>query len=302
MASHVPPGSLRLIDKVAIVTGASSGLGRAICLAFAAQGTHLIVCADLRPTPRGAFGAQEVETSTHDLICQRHGEKKAVFVKTDVTAAADVEALVQEAVKLGGRLDIMVNNAGTGGTESAGKVHEMKDETWDFVMNINSRSVFLGCKHAVGQFLKQEPRPNKHRGWIINTASMLGVVGLKPGASAYCASKGAVVLLTKQVAVEYGKEKIHCNALCPGCKSILKLTSEPRRGHLIFFLFADLKTPMTEPIYNDPKNRADIEAMTPWGEWGNVEDVAACAVFLASDDAAYVTGVPLMIDGGYTAQ
>ncbi|MCJ1430931.1 hypothetical protein MMC27_000281, partial [Xylographa pallens] len=167
--------------------------------------------------------------------------------------------------------------------------------------NINSRSVFLGCKHAVGQFLKQEPRPNKHRGWIINTASMLGVVGLKPGAceqiniplpseslaktlrlplAAYCASKGAVVLLTKQIAVEYGKEKIHCNALCPGY----------------------LKTPMTEPIYNDPKNRADIEAMTPWGEWGNVEDVAACAVFLASDDAAYVTGVPLMIDGGYTAQ
>ncbi|MCJ1476863.1 hypothetical protein MMC13_005532 [Lambiella insularis] len=280
MASHVPPGSLRLTDKVAIVTGASSGLGRAICLAFAAQGTHLVVCADLRPTPRGAFGAQEVETSTHDLICKRHGEKKAVFVKTDVTASAEVEALVQEAVKLGGRLDIMVNNAGTGGTESAGKVHEMTDETWDFVMKINSRSVFLGCKYAVKQFLQQEPRPNKRRGWIINSASMLGVVGLRPGAAAYCASKGAVVLLTKQIAVEYGKEKIHCNALCPGY----------------------LKTPMTELIYNDPKNRADIEAMTPLGEWGNVENVAACAVFLASDDAAYMTGVPLLIDGGYTAQ
>ena len=84
---------------------------------------------------------------------------------------------------------------------------------------VNAKSVFLGCKYAVAQFLVQIPHaPSGHRGWIINTASMLGLVGLKPGAAAYCASKGAVVLLTKQVAVEYGMEKIHCNALCPGCK------------------------------------------------------------------------------------
>ena len=83
---------------------------------------------------------------------------------------------------------------------------------------VNSRTVFLGCKYAIAQFLSQPPHPSGHRGWIINTASMLGLVGLKPSAGAYCASKGAVVLLTKQIAVEYGADKIHCNALCPGCK------------------------------------------------------------------------------------
>ena len=157
----------------------------------------------------------------------------------------------------------------------------MSEETWDFTMKINARSVFLGTKYAIAQFLSQPlSSPTSHRGWIINTASMLGVVGLQPSAAAYCASKGAVVLLTKQVAVEYAKDKIHCNALCPGY----------------------LKTPMTEPIYNDKETKEGIDRMTPWGEWGLPVDVARCAVFLASEDAAYVTGVPLLIDGGYTAQ
>ena len=136
-------------------------------------------------------------------------------------------------------LGSMINNAGVGGLDTAGKIHEMTEKTWDFTMyapfisigtpassstvthhyhrNVNARSVFLGCKYAIAQFLRQEPHSSGHRGWIINTASMLGLVGFQPSAGAYCASKGAVVLLTKQIAVEYGKEKIHCNALCPAC-------------------------------------------------------------------------------------
>ncbi|KAI4263403.1 MAG: hypothetical protein L6R42_001452 [Xanthoria sp. 1 TBL-2021] len=109
---------------------------------------------------------------------------------------------------------------------------------------------------------------------------MLSLVGPKPSAGAYCASKGAVVLLTKRIAVEYGVDKIHCNALCP----------------------RDLKTPMTAPIYEDKETRDGINALTPWGSWGSADDVAECAVSLASDDAAYVTGVPVLIYGGYTAQ
>ncbi|KAL8747192.1 MAG: hypothetical protein Q9190_000899 [Brigantiaea leucoxantha] len=272
--------STRLANRVTAITGSSSGLGRAIALAFAANGACPIVCSDLQPNARHDWGVAEANISTHELICQRYGKDKAVYVQTDATVAVQMEALVRRAVEVGGRLDVMINNAGTGGTESAGKVHEMTEEMWDFVMSVNSRSVFLGCKYAISQFLSQPPHSSGDRGWIINTASMLGLVGLKPGASAYCASKGAVVLLTKQIAVEYGADKIHCNALCPGY----------------------LKTPMTAPIYEDKTLREEITALTPWGEWGQAEDVAKCAVFLASDDAAYITGLPMVIDGGYTAQ
>lgn len=115
---------------------------------------------------------------------------------------------------------------------------------WLFVhlhlRNINARSVFLGCKYAIAQFLSQEIHPSGHRGWIINTASMLGLVGLKPSAGAYCASKGAVVLLTKQIAVEYGEDKIHCNALCPGCKSSVLFLSTIYFFLLLFSIYLGL--------------------------------------------------------------
>lgn len=130
----IPLKSNRLDSKVAIITGASSGLGRAIALDFAANGSSLIVCSDLRPEARGAWGASQADIHTHDLINQRYGEGKAIYVKTDVTKAEEVEHAVKEAVRVGGRLDVMCNNAGTGGTESAGKVHEMSEDTWDFTM------------------------------------------------------------------------------------------------------------------------------------------------------------------------
>lgn len=207
-----------------------------------------------------------------------------------------------------------------------------------YYRNVNARSVFLGCKYAIAQFLSQEMPSSGHRGWIINTASMLGLVGFAPNAGAYCASKGAVVLLTKQIAVEYGKEKIHCNALCPSCKfppppllsrsklllylmehecpRIVLLYRHSRRlsskisdhawsgtaGTAVADFDQDLKTPMTTAVYADEKFRNFVSDMTPWGDWGSAEDVAGCAVFLASNDAAYVTGLAMTIDGGYTAQ
>lgn len=109
----------------------------------------------------------------------------------------------------------MVNNAGIG--PSPGMIHETADESFDTTIRVNARSVFLGCKYATGQMLKQEPHPSGDRGWIINTASILGLVGF-PGTASYSASKGAIVQLTRQVAVDYAPHRIHCNALCPGCE------------------------------------------------------------------------------------
>ncbi|KAL9001245.1 MAG: hypothetical protein Q9188_005513 [Gyalolechia gomerana] len=265
MATATPtnPSGERLKDRVCIVTGSSSGLGRAIALAFAAQGSRLVLCADLKSLPDSDFMAEEPGTPTDEVIRRRYGDNKAMFVKTDVTVGSEVEALVRTAVRSGGRLDVMVNNAGIGGTENHGPVHEHTEEDWDRVMNTNSRSVFLGCKYACAQFLNQEPHSTGHRGWIVNTSSIMGLVGQMNHGAAYCASKGAVTLLTKQIAVEYAKHKIHCNCVCPG----------------------------------------PISTLTPWGdEWGAAEDVAKGYIYLASDDAAYVTGIALPIDGGYCAQ
>ena len=204
----------RVQDKVCIVTGSSSGLGRSMALAFASQGARLIVCADLNPTPKSHFQAEEAGTPTHEVICRRYGAGKGIFKKTNVAEGNDVHELVKEAVRVGGRLDVIVNNAGIGGTEHHGPIHEMMEDTWDSTMRINSRSVFLGCKFACAQFLQQEAHTSGHRGWIVNTASIMGLVGQKINGAAYCASKGAVVLLTKSVAVAYASHKIHCNAIC----------------------------------------------------------------------------------------
>ncbi|MCJ1318622.1 hypothetical protein MMC15_003952 [Xylographa vitiligo] len=280
-ASNATP---RLYNKVALITGASSGLGRAIALAYASHGTKLVVCADLAPAARAEISS-EAERSTHDLICELHGPDKAIFVKCDVTQASQVADAVAAAVSTGGRLDIMVNNAGLGVTEKDAVIHLLDEARWDEVMGVNLRGVFLGTKYAIAQFLRQEPLDNgsgqpQHRGWIVNLSSMLGHVGIVGGASAYCASKGAVLNLTKQVAVEYAKERIHCNALCPGFT----------------------RTAMMKSLIESEAAAPLLLGATPWGTWGEASDVARGAVFLASDDAAWITGIGLPIDGGFLAQ
>ncbi|KAF2458538.1 hypothetical protein BDY21DRAFT_283787 [Lineolata rhizophorae] len=283
----------RLAGKTAIVTGSSSGLGRAIATAYAREGAR-VCCVDLYPNLRNAINPEtgkaddinnRVSTGvpTHEFLVQQFGGKH-IYVRADVTVAADVEAAVATCVRELGRLDIMANNAGIS-VESTHvrvlRVHETSESDYDKTMAINAKSIFLGCKYAIQQMLKQEPLPNCNgdKGWIVNTASVQGYVGYL-GTPSYCASKGAAVQLTKQVALDYGPDRIHCNALCPGF----------------------LKTAMTQNLQGDAEVLKGINAAHPLGGMGDPEDVARAAVFLASDDARWITGVPLPVDGGFLTQ
>jgi NAD(P)-dependent dehydrogenase (short-subunit alcohol dehydrogenase family) len=196
-----------------------------------------------------------------------------------VTKARDVDFAIRACVQRYKRLDIMVNNAGVS-VESTHvrplRAHETSEEDFDKTMAINSKGMFLGCKYALKQMLEQE-QVHRSRGWIVNTASVQAMVPYY-GTPSYCASKGAALMLTKQIALDYAKDLIHANALCPGF----------------------CETSMTMNLQGDPGSKSVIEGKHPLGgKLGNGDDVARAAVFLASDDAAWVTGVGLPVDGGY---
>ena len=262
----------KLQDKVAVVTGSSSGNGRAIALALAAEGAA-VVCSDLRREAREGGYEGDIRTPTDDVIRSNGG--KAEYVETDAADYAAVENLVGSAVSSFGRLDVMVNNAGifTG-------LHTIVDETedeYDRTMLVNGKSVWLGCKFAIKQMLTQEPIDGS-RGRVVNIASIGGLVGLA-AEPAYCAAKGAVVNLTRQLAVDFAPERINVNAVCPGF----------------------LATAMVRPFLDDPELNKVLHDKSPWPELGTAEDVAKATVFLGSSDARWATGSLLTIDGGYVA-
>ncbi|CZR50945.1 related to dehydrogenases with different specificities (related to short-chain alcohol dehydrogenases) [Phialocephala subalpina] len=289
--------SPRLAGRVAIVTGASSGLGRAIALRYAEEGAT-VMCADINPVAK-ANAAYELQVATHEVI--NSGERrvgKAAFTKVDLREEDQVKELVAKTVAKFGRLDIIVNCAGIANADVDGlaaqpggvRVHELQTSSFDNTMAINTRGVFLGCKYALQQFLAQEPLPaslrgDRARGWIVNIASTAGLIALG-GAPSYTTSKHAVMGLTKQIAIDYAKDKIHCNAVCPS--------------------FID--TPLISNITRATDNPIAVGtaqalvAAHPWGALGQPEDVASAAVFLASEDSQWMTGTSLVVDGGYTAQ
>ena len=234
-----------------LVTGAGSGIGHQMAALFLAEGAR-VFAADLNSdtVPDGA---------------------RALTV--DVTAEESVRSAVEAVVGETGRLDVLCNNAGIGSTTSP---VDCTVEEWDAVFAVNARGVFLGTKYALPVMLAQG------KGAIVNTASVAGLVGLKDRA-AYCASKGAVVAFTKQVAVQYAGTGVRVNSLCPGT------VDSPWVGRLL------------DEAADPETARAALVGRQPMGRLGDPHEIAMAALYLASDDAAFITGTDLVIDGGLTA-
>ncbi len=251
---------MRLRNRTAIVTGGASGIGKAIAVKFAAEGARILV-ADIVDEP------SEGGDKTVDAILAVGGA--AEFVRCDVTKAADLEALVARA----DRLDIMVNNAAI---RSHKRMHETTEEEWDNVMGVNAKGAFFGCRAAVRQMLRQEPRDDV-RGRIVNISSQHGMVR-SPSAFAYGVGKAAVVYMTRQIAGDYAADGIVCNAVAPG-----KVLTGRGGGAVA------------------PDVLEYSRSRTPWPRLGRPLDVANAALFLASEEATFITGENLMVDGGWMA-
>jgi NAD(P)-dependent dehydrogenase (short-subunit alcohol dehydrogenase family) len=254
-----------LSGKVAIVTGASSGIGRAIAVSFAAEGAE-VVLADVVTEPL------EGGESTLELIRRSGGT--ATSERVDVGRWEDVDGLIGTAVQRHGRLDVMVNNAAV---FSGTPLLETSAAEWQRVMTVNLTGMFYGCKRAVEQMLTQEPR-NEVRGRLINLGSQQGIV-TAPEDTPYGVSKAGAIYLTKQIAVDYAKDWIVCNCISPG----KIVTGQPGAP-------------------TDPARLENARRRTPWPRLGRPEDIANAAVFLASDRATYITGSNLIVDGGWLAR
>jgi glucose 1-dehydrogenase len=253
-----------LAGKVAVVTGGSSGIGRAIALSFAAEGAAVVI-ADITEEPL------EGGEATAELIGRAGGS--ASFHHTDVGRWDQVDSLIGATVARHGRLDVMVNNAMT---YSGTALLETELAQWEEVMRVNLTGMFYGCKRAVQQMITQEPR-EEVRGRLINLGSQQGIVN-SPGDLPYGVSKAGAIYITRQIAVDYARHYIVCNCISPG-----KIVTG------------------AGGLAKDPARLEYQRRRTPWPRFGRPQDVANAAVFLASDRASFITGSNLVIDGGWLA-
>lgn len=249
---------MRLQDKVSIITGAGSGMGRTAALLFAAQGAKVVVAEFSE-----AAGAETVH-----LVREAGGE--ATFVRTDVSKEADAAAMVDHAVATYGRLDVLYNNAGVM-PEADHSVTDTTVDVWDQVMAVNVRGVFLGCKYAIPQMAAGGG------GSIINIASFVALLGCSVPQDAYTASKGALLALTRSLAVQFGPKGIRTNAICPG----------------------PIETPLLmDWLLKDEAAKQLRLARNPTGRFGKPEEIVYMAVYLASDESRFTNGAQLVVDGG----
>ena len=247
-----------LEGKVAIVTGAGRGLGKAISLGFAGAGADVVVCSRTPEQLKGT--AEEIK---------QHG-RRTLAVPTDITKKADVDNLVQKTIDEFDKIDILVNNAGTGVILP---LIDQEEDDWDLVMNTNLRGYYL-CSRAVAKKMIERKSGN-----IINIASIRGIEAY-PGRASYCVSKAGVIMLTKVMAVEMVGYNIRANAIAPGF----------------------VKTELTMPSWEDPETRQKLTAKIPMGRWGEMDEIASAALFLASDASSFVTGHTLVVSGGQACE
>jgi NAD(P)-dependent dehydrogenase (short-subunit alcohol dehydrogenase family) len=247
---------MRLKDKVALITGAGSGIGRQSALLFAQEGAA-VVAVDVN---------EQAARDTAAAI------PNAIAVRADVAKAADCERMVAEAEKRFGRLDVLFNNAGImhGGDDDAVATAE---SVWDLTLEVNAKGVFLGCKYGIPALRRAGG------GSVINTASFVARMGAATPQIAYTASKGAVLAMTRELAVIHARENIRVNALSPG----------------------PLRTDLLMKVLDSEEKRRRRLVHLPMGRFGEAQEIARAALFLASDDSSYMTGAEFLVDGGLTA-
>ncbi|MGZ6980341.1 MAG: glucose 1-dehydrogenase [Acidimicrobiia bacterium] len=250
----------RLDGKVALITGAGNGMGRCAAELFASEGARIVVADFDERLGAGAVAAIEAAGA------------EAAFVKVDVSSSTDVEAMIRFAMKQFGGLHVLYNNAGIFPADDGGAT-ETPESTWERVMDVNLKGVWLGCKFGIPAML------DSGGGSIVNVASFVAIVGAATAQIAYTASKGGVLSMTREIAVEYARQGIRANSLCPG----------------------PIATPMLEELMSDPARRQRRLVHIPMGRLGRAEELAKAALFLASDESSFMTGAQLVVDGGITA-
>lgn len=250
----------RLEDKIALVTGGSSGIGRACAIAFAKEGAKV------------AISDIDVEGGAKTLRIIKETGGNAIFVKADVSKIAEIEAMIKLVADTYGRLDCAFNNAGITGDE--GSVVNCTEDNWDRTININLKGVWLCMKYEIPEMLKHGG------GAIVNMSSITGIVGVRR-APAYVASKHGLIGITKAAALEFAKEGIRVNAMCP----------------------TFVRTPLVERVMRgDPHVEAQFTSLIPMGRMGTPEEIAEAVVWLCSDAASFVTGHAMVVDGGRVAE
>jgi len=252
---------MRLINKVALITGGNSGIGRATALLFAQEGAKVALTG--RDEGRGQRVVEEI----------RRGSGTAIFIRSDIRLAEDCRQAVEKTLRQFGRLDILFNNAGVFYPHT---VVDCAEEEWDMTIDVNLKGTYLMSKYSLPSMVTQGS------GVIINNASGWGITGGNEAAS-YCASKGGVVLLTKAMAIDHGRQGIRVNCLCPGDVDTPMLSAD-----------AKLRGMEWRDYLAEASNR-------PLGRIGTPEEIARAALFLASDDSSFMTGAVFAVDGGGTA-